>query len=151
MRRGEAAALRWDDVDFGLRVIRLPAARTKAGRKLDLPMTDIVNAESVLLDQPDIADLAVEEYRRHREVHLLKRILALHGRPGFEEPITRRAVLRFALTFKDNPAADRFIRQMREKDAETDPYTQIKTAIWPKCLNERLSALIMSQTGASSP
>jgi integrase len=42
MRRGEAAALRWDDVDFGLRVIRLPAKRTKAGRKLDLPMTDFV-------------------------------------------------------------------------------------------------------------
>ena len=42
MRRGEAAVLRWDDVDFGLRFIRLPAARTKAGRKLDLPMTDIV-------------------------------------------------------------------------------------------------------------
>ena len=42
MRRGEAAVFRWDDVDFGLRVIRLPAARTKAGRKLDLPMTDIV-------------------------------------------------------------------------------------------------------------
>ena len=44
MRRGEAAVTRWDDVDFGLRVIRLPAARTKAGRKLDLPMTDIVRA-----------------------------------------------------------------------------------------------------------
>src|SRR5262249_22280510 len=43
MRRGEAAMLRWDDVDFALRVIRLPAARTKAGRKLDLPMTDIVS------------------------------------------------------------------------------------------------------------
>jgi integrase len=42
MRRGEAAALRWEEVDFGLRVIRLPAKRTKAGRKLDLPMTDIV-------------------------------------------------------------------------------------------------------------
>jgi integrase len=42
MRRGEAAALRWDDVDFAVRVIRLPAKRTKAGRKLDLPMTDFV-------------------------------------------------------------------------------------------------------------
>jgi integrase len=42
MRGGEAAALRWEEVDFGLRVIRLPAKRTKAGRKLELPMTDIV-------------------------------------------------------------------------------------------------------------
>ena len=42
MRSGETAALRWDDVDFTLGVIRLPATRTKAKRKLDLPMTDIV-------------------------------------------------------------------------------------------------------------
>jgi integrase len=42
MRRGETAALRWDDVDFKLGVVRQPAKRTKAGRKLDLPMTDFV-------------------------------------------------------------------------------------------------------------
>jgi integrase len=42
-RRNEAAALRWEEVDFAARVIRLPAARAKAGRKLDLPMTDIVH------------------------------------------------------------------------------------------------------------
>jgi integrase len=43
-RRGETAALRWDDLDFGLGVIRQPARRTKATRKLDLPMTDFVRA-----------------------------------------------------------------------------------------------------------
>jgi integrase len=42
-RRVEAAALRWEEVDFNARVIRLPAARAKAGRKLDLPMSDIVH------------------------------------------------------------------------------------------------------------
>jgi integrase len=42
LRRGEAATLAWTNVDFGQRVIRIPAARTKAGRKLDLPMSDIV-------------------------------------------------------------------------------------------------------------
>jgi integrase len=44
LRRSEAATLTWDDVDFGQRVIRVPAVRTKAGRKLDLPMTDYVHA-----------------------------------------------------------------------------------------------------------
>jgi integrase len=43
LRRTEAATLAWTDVDFGQRVIRIPAARTKAGRKLDLPMSDIVH------------------------------------------------------------------------------------------------------------
>jgi integrase len=44
LRRREAADLRWEHVDFGERVIRLPAASTKAGRKLDLPMSDFVHA-----------------------------------------------------------------------------------------------------------
>lgn len=42
LRLGEAASLRWDDIDLQQRVIRVPAARTKAKRKLDLPMTDFV-------------------------------------------------------------------------------------------------------------
>ena len=42
LRRGEAASLTWDDVDLTSRIIRLPATRTKSGRKLDLPMTTIV-------------------------------------------------------------------------------------------------------------
>lgn len=39
LRRTEAAALAWTEVDFVHKIIRLPATRTKAGRKLDLPMS----------------------------------------------------------------------------------------------------------------
>ena len=42
LRLSEARSLRWDDIDLKGRVIRVPAARTKAGRKLDLPMSDFV-------------------------------------------------------------------------------------------------------------
>jgi integrase len=42
LRRREAAALRWSEIDFAERVIRLPAARLKGKRKLDLPMSDYV-------------------------------------------------------------------------------------------------------------
>lgn len=38
-RVGEACALRWQDLDFPQRVIRLSARSTKAKRKLDYPMT----------------------------------------------------------------------------------------------------------------
>lgn len=41
-RRREAAALRWSEIDFKSRVIRLPATRAKSGKKLDLPMSDFV-------------------------------------------------------------------------------------------------------------
>lgn len=43
LRRREAASLKWDYIDFTQQVIRLPAANTKAGRKLDLPMTDVIH------------------------------------------------------------------------------------------------------------
>ena len=42
LRRNEAAALRWDEVDFDERLIRLPKDRTKSGRRLDLPMSAFV-------------------------------------------------------------------------------------------------------------
>jgi integrase len=44
LRRTEAATLTWGAVDFTTRVIRVPAARTKSGRKLDLPMSDFVHS-----------------------------------------------------------------------------------------------------------
>jgi integrase len=43
LRRTEAASLKWSDVDLPNRVIRIPAERTKAKRKLDLPMSDFVH------------------------------------------------------------------------------------------------------------
>jgi len=42
MRRGEAASLRWSDVDLIEKVIRIPSERTKGGRGLALPMSDVI-------------------------------------------------------------------------------------------------------------
>ena len=42
LRRREATEMQWSEIDFAERVIRLPARRTKAGRRLDLPMSDFI-------------------------------------------------------------------------------------------------------------
>jgi integrase len=42
-RRREAAALRWSELDLRNKVIRLSSARTKTGKELELPMSDIVH------------------------------------------------------------------------------------------------------------
>jgi integrase len=42
LRRREAAGLRWSDVDLKGRILRIPAAATKAKRKLDLPLSDVI-------------------------------------------------------------------------------------------------------------
>lgn len=43
MRRSECASLRWEDIDLAKRIIRVPAANTKSGRKLELPMSDFLH------------------------------------------------------------------------------------------------------------
>jgi integrase len=43
LRRREAAALRWSDVDLQGRTLSISAERTKGRRKLDLPLTDFVH------------------------------------------------------------------------------------------------------------
>ena len=40
LRKREAASLCWHDIDLTERIIRIPAERTKANRRLDLPMSD---------------------------------------------------------------------------------------------------------------
>ena len=42
LRLNKSRTLRWQDIDLNKRVIRIPAAHAKAGRKLDLPMSDFV-------------------------------------------------------------------------------------------------------------
>ncbi len=41
-RKTEAAAVKWSEIDFAGRLIRLPAARAKSRRRLDLPMSSYV-------------------------------------------------------------------------------------------------------------
>jgi integrase len=42
LRRKEAGGLRWSEVDFDNRIIRLSASRVKTRNAVDLPMTDVV-------------------------------------------------------------------------------------------------------------
>jgi integrase len=63
-RRREAAALRWDEIDSGLRIIRLPAARAKADRPLDLPMSDVVHSLLVARRQLGNATYVFPSYAR---------------------------------------------------------------------------------------
>jgi integrase len=43
LRRNEAAALTWDEIDFEEKVVRLPEARAKTHEALDLPMSDLLH------------------------------------------------------------------------------------------------------------
>jgi hypothetical protein len=73
-----------------------------------------------LLEQGDVADLAIEDLRKWKAWEVTDKVLELEGKPSHKAPIVRRAILRFALSAADqNQAkAGEFVKEMRNKDAE---------------------------------
>ena len=54
---------------------------------------------AALLDQGDIADLAIEDLRKWKAVEALDQVLALNGRPSHNIPIVHRAFFRRSPVF----------------------------------------------------
>lgn len=105
--------------EFAVRYAALRALRFLADFRPDvLSRAQIAAAIELGLDQPDLADLAINALLALRDKNSLERVLAVPARKDHDIPIIRRAVLRFALTFRDDPAASRFVETMRAKDQE---------------------------------
>ncbi|MER3416491.1 MAG: hypothetical protein C4297_09805 [Gemmataceae bacterium] len=72
-----------------------------------------------LLDQPDIADLAIEDLRKWRQWQVADRIIDLAGRESHNVPIIQRAIIRFALSCP--PSIERaaaFVKEQRARDPD---------------------------------
>ena len=105
--------------DFMLRYAALRSARFFWEYRPDLVSNkQVLETVSLLLDQSDIADLAVEDLRKWKAKEPLDKVLGLMDRPSHSIPIIRRAVLRYAMTFPDNPKATAFVAALRKKDPE---------------------------------
>jgi hypothetical protein len=78
---------------------------------------DILALMSLALDQPDMADIPIEDLRRWRCWTLTERILALDGKKDYEGPLMERTVARYALACP-LPEANRFIEDLRRKNPD---------------------------------
>ena len=105
--------------DFLLRYAALRAVRFFVDYRADVvSKKEAVAAVVPLLDQSDIADLAIEDLRKWQQWHLAERILALQKKKShWEIPILRRTVLRYALCCP-GPETARFVEQVRKRDPE---------------------------------
>jgi hypothetical protein len=71
----------------------------------------------LLLDQADIADLAIDDLRKWKQWDQLDRILALAFKPSHDVPIVQRAIIRYALCCP-GPKAAEFIKEQRKRDPD---------------------------------
>jgi hypothetical protein len=107
--------------DFLLRFSGLRAVRFMHEYRPDLVKEgEMVAGISLLLEQDDIADMAIEDLRKWQRWEMTDKILGLFDRKSHDVPIIKRAILRFALSAPAEkfPQAANFVAGMRKKDAE---------------------------------
>jgi hypothetical protein len=77
----------------------------------------VMKGMTTVLAQSDMADIAVEDLRRWKTWDLTGDVLALYGKKGYEAPLMKRTLVRYALTCPRDEAK-RFADDLRRKDAE---------------------------------
>jgi hypothetical protein len=114
-----------------LRAIRM-LEETKTAALTPAQRMDMV---AIFLDQADMADFAVEEFRKWKGWDCTERILALLEKPSHKTPIIRKSILRFALQ-SPRPEAAAFVVTMRNEDREwvedTEEFLKLEVEDAPK-------------------
>jgi hypothetical protein len=107
--------LKDSSLDFNTRYTGLRAVRFLVESWPDvIPRKELVDGVAVLLDQEDIADLAIHDLRKWGQWDLVDRILTLSDRKSHDVPLIQRAIVLYALICA-KPQAVEFIKQMRQK------------------------------------
>jgi hypothetical protein len=110
--------------DFTQRYAALRAVRFFWDMRPDLiDKKALVEGVAQLLDQSDIADLAIEDLRKWGRWELADRVLGLYDQKSHDVPIIRRAILRYALSCKaanggPHEKAQAFVDGLRKKDPQ---------------------------------
>jgi hypothetical protein len=106
--------------EFMLRYAALRATRFLWDQRPDLvDKKELIEGVSLLLDQSDIADLAIEDLRRWGRWEVSDHVLNLYGKKSHDVPIIRRSILRYALSCPpERKAAAAFVESLRQKDPD---------------------------------
>jgi hypothetical protein len=120
-------ALRDSRRPLPLRLAVVRMLRFWHGAQPDKTRSNVVRCLRTMLEQGELADLAVEDLRRWRVWDLTRDLLPLYGRKGYDAPIVQQAILRYALTCGDADCkafvAD---RRKAEPDAVRDVEEQLR-------------------------
>ena len=101
--------------EFTTRYAALKAIRfLKEYRPEIIPMDELTAKVAVMIDQPDISDLAIEELRRWSYWKAMDRVLAVANDPKFQSAFSRKAILRYLLQCPHASAAAFVARKRAE-------------------------------------
>jgi hypothetical protein len=102
-------------------LIRLAVARTLSyfhGAQPKESADNVLKCLDAMIAQGELADIAIEDMRRWDIRTRTRDILGLYGKKGFDAPLMKRTIVRYALCCKDDAAARVFVEQCRRDDAD---------------------------------
>lgn len=73
---------------------------------------------NAMIAQGELADIAIEDMRRWGIRERTRDVLALYGKKGFDAPLMKRTIVRYALSCNGDPTARDFVEARRREDAE---------------------------------
>jgi hypothetical protein len=100
------------------RLAMVRSVRFSYGTQPEKYRAPALQAYQTMIEQGELADLAVEDLRKNQLWDLTNQVLALYGRKGFDAPIMQRALLRYALSCPRTSAVADFIVARRKEDPE---------------------------------
>jgi hypothetical protein len=102
-------------------LIRLAAARTLSyfhGAQPKESYENVSRCLDAMIAQGELADIAIEDMRRWDIRARTRDILGLYGKKGFDAPLMKRTIVRYALCCKGDANAAAFVEARRREDAE---------------------------------
>jgi hypothetical protein len=87
---------------------------------------NVLKCLSGMIAQGELADVAIEDLRRWQMWDLTSDIVALYGKKGFDAPIMKGAIVRYALSCKDDEAK-KFVAERRRY--EPDLVNQVEESL----------------------
>jgi hypothetical protein len=107
-----------DKKPFTVRFAAVRTLRFYHNWKPEESKENVMRGLKVILAQTDLSDMAVEDLRRWQIWDLTPDVLALYGKKGFDAPILRQAILRYALSC---PKSDKEVAAFLEDRRKQDP------------------------------
>jgi hypothetical protein len=101
--------------------IRLAVARTVSffhGAQPKESRDNVLKCLDAMISQGELADIAVEDMRRWEVRDRTRDILALYGKKGYDAPLMQRAIVRYALSCKDDNSARAFLDERRRGEPD---------------------------------
>jgi len=104
-------------------LIRLAVARTLSyfhGAQPKESADQVLKCLDAMIVQGELADIAIEDMRRWgiQDRTRVRDILGLYGKKGFDAPLMKQTIVRYALCCKDDPVARAFVEERRREDAD---------------------------------